>query len=170
VSRELEAIDPGVGSAIHPNDRQRIVRALEVYRMTGKPLSAWQRAHGFGERPFETLRIGLRRERHELYDLINRRSEAMIAAGLLDEVRGVVTQGYSLDLKPLQSVGYRQMGEVIRGKIGLREALGQMQQETRRLAKRQITWFGGDREICWFHPEKQHEEVFDAAEAFLRQG
>lgn len=168
IYRELESIDPGVGSVIHPNDRQRIVRALEVYRLTGKPLSAWQRAHGFGERPFDALQIGLRRERQELYGLINRRSEAMIAAGLLDEVRAVVAQGFSLELKPLQSVGYRQMGDVIRGLSGLQEAVSQMQQETRRLAKRQITWFGGDPDIRWFHPEAQIKEILDVAEAFLR--
>ena len=168
VYRELETIDPGVSSAIHPNDRQRIVRALEVYRLTGMPLSHWQRAHGFGERPFETLQIGLRRERQDLYDLINRRSSAMIAAGLLDEVRDVVAKGFALELKSLQSVGYRQMGHVIRGEIGLDEALAQMQQETRRLAKRQITWFGGDAEIRWFHPERQRKEILDAATAFLR--
>lgn len=168
VYRELELIDPSVGSAIHRNDRQRIVRALEVYRLTGKPLSEWQRAHGFGERPFEALQIGLRRERQELYDMINRRSEAMIAAGLLDEVRDLSREGFSLDLKPLQSVGYRQMGEVLRGMIGLHEALERMQQETRRLAKRQITWFGGDPEIRWFHPEKQNKEILHAADTFLR--
>ena len=167
VYRKLEAIDPSVSASIHPNDRQRIVRALEVYRLTGSPLSHWQRAHGFAERPFETLQIGLRREREELYELINRRSEAMIAAGLLEEVQSLIRLGFSLNLRPLQSVGYRQMAQVIRGESGLEEALVQMQQETRRLAKRQVTWFGGDHEICWFHP-RQKQEILDAVKAFLQ--
>ena len=76
-------------------------------------ISAWQKEHAFQEEPFEVLKIGLLRERAELYDLINRRSEQMLEAGLLDEVRGLISRGYSLDLKPLRSVGYRQMGEVI---------------------------------------------------------
>ena len=167
VYQELQKIDPSVGASIHPNDRQRIIRALEVYRLTGKPLSEWQKAHNFSERPYAALQIGLRRERQELYNLINHRSAAMIAAGLLDEVERVVAQGFSLDLKPLQSVGYRQMGMVIRGEIDLEDALAQMQQETRRLAKRQITWFGADQEISWFHPETQKRQLVEAAEEFL---
>ena len=167
VYQELQKIDPSVGASIHPNDRQRIIRALEVYRLTGKPLSEWQKAHNFSERPYAALQIGLRRERQELYNLINHRSAAMIAAGLLDEVERVVAQGFSLDLKPLQSVGYRQMGMVIRGEIDLEDALAQMQQETRRLAKRQISWFGADQAMSWFHPETQKRQLVEAAEEFL---
>lgn len=165
--RRLEQIDPTVGSTIHPNDRQRIVRALEVYQLTGKPLSEWQKAHGFQDNPFTVLKIGLLRDRTELYDLINSRSEEMIRAGLLDEVRGLLGSGFALDLKSLQSVGYRHMGEVIRGKKVLAEALAEMKQETRHLAKRQLTWFRRDGEIRWYHPEIQRAEIFRAAGEFL---
>ena len=167
VYRRLEQIDPTVVSTIHPNDRQRIVRALEVYQITGKPISAWQNQHGFQENPFTLLKIGLNRERPELYDLINRRSDEMIRGGLLDEVRGLVEQGYRLDLKPLQSVGYRQMGAVLQEKIPLADALEEMKQETRHLAKRQLTWFRRDEAILWFHPERQKQEILQAAENFL---
>jgi len=163
----LIAIDPGANTKIHPNDRQRIIRALEVYQSTGRPLSEWQNEHRFQEEAFQVLKIGLARARAELYDLINRRSESMIRAGLLDEVRGLMERGYELDLKPLRSVGYRQMGEVIEGIKGLPEAMAEMKQETRRLAKRQLTWFRSDAEIRWFHPEKQEREIAELIEAFL---
>ena len=163
----LIAIDPGANTKIHPNDRQRIIRALEVYQSTGRPLSEWQNEHRFQEEAFQVLKIGLARARAELYDLISRRSESMIRAGLLDEVRGLMERGYELDLKPLRSVGYRQMGEVIEGIKGLPEAMAEMKQETRRLAKRQLTWFRSDPEIRWFHPEKQEQEIGELVQAFL---
>jgi tRNA dimethylallyltransferase len=163
----LIATDPGANTKIHPNDRQRIIRALEVYQRTGRPLSEWQNEHRFQEEAFQVLKIGLARARAELYDLINRRSESMIRAGLLDEVRGLMERGYELDLKPLRSVGYRQMGEVIEGIKGLPEAMAEMKQETRRLAKRQLTWFRSDPEIRWFHPEKQEREIGELVQAFL---
>jgi len=163
----LIAIDPGANTKIHPNDRQRIIRGLEVYQSTGRPLSEWQNEHRFQEEAFQVLKIGLARSRAELYDLINRRSESMIRAGLLGEVRGLMERGYELDLKPLRSVGYRQMGEVIEGIKGLPEAMAEMKQETRRLAKRQLTWFRSDPEIRWFHPEKQEREIGELVQAFL---
>ena len=163
----LIAVDPNANTKIHPNDRQRVIRALEVYQNTGRPLSTWQNEHRFHEQPFEVLKVGLLRDRAELYDLINQRTESMIRAGLLDEVRGLIARGYGLDLKPLRSVGYRQMGEVIEGTKKLPKALEEMKQETRRLAKRQLTWFRSDPEIRWFHPEKQEREIAELIEAFL---
>ena len=165
---QLVAIDQSVSATIHPNDRQRIIRALEVYQITGKPLSAWQREHAFQEEPYEVLKIGLLRERADLYEQINRRSERMIEDGLLEEVRGLLARGFGLDLKPLRSVGYRQMGAVIRGELDLSEAAVEMKQETRHLAKRQVTWFRRDSEILWYHPEKQKEEIFQVVSDFLR--
>ena len=164
--REILGIDPSVASTIHPNDRLRTIRALEVYQMTGKRLSEWQTEHAFHEQPFDVLKIGLNRERGELYDLINRRSERMVEAGFLDEVRGLVTKGYSLSLKPLLSVGYRQMGEVLQGQQELPDALAEMKRETRHLAKRQLTWFRGDREVRWFDPQ-QRSEIIEAAKKFF---
>ena len=157
VYERLAEIDPTVTSTIHPNDRLRTIRALEVYQLTGKPISQWQKEHRFQEQPFEALKIGLNCERAELYDRINRRSTDMIAAGFIDEVRKLVARGYSLDLKPLRSVGYAQMAKVVRGILTIDAALEEMKQETRRLAKRQLTWFRGDSEIRWFHPTQVSE-------------
>mgnify|MGYP001427323452 CR=1 FL=1 len=164
--QRLAAIDPTVISSIHPNDRSRTVRALEVYQLTGKPISQWQKEHRFQEDSFDVLKLGLNLERSELYERINRRSAAMIQAGFLEEVRGLVAHGYSLDLKPLGSVGYAQMGKVIRGVLTIDAALEEMKQETRHLAKRQLTWFRGDKEVCWFHP-KQVSEILKTVQEFL---
>ena len=163
----LTEVDPAARSRIHPNDRQRIIRALEVYQLTGKPMSQWQQEHGFGDEPFDTLKIGLQRERAELYDLINRRCDRMIAEGLLDEVRELAAKGYSLDLKPLQSVGYRQMGLVLQGMLIIDKAVEEMKQETRHLAKRQLTWFRRDHEIRWLHPENHRQEIIESVQRFF---
>ena len=166
VYRRLAEIDPTVTSTIHPNDRSRTVRALEVYQLTGKPISQWQNEHRFQEDSFAVLKVGLTLDRAELYERINRRSAAMIQAGLLDEVRSLVARGYSLDLKPLGSVGYAQMGKVIRGALAIDAALEEMQQQTRHLAKRQLTWFRGDKDVRWFHP-KQISEILEISKEFL---
>jgi tRNA dimethylallyltransferase len=165
--QRLIAIDPKVVSSIHPHDRQRIIRALEVFELTGRPLSVWQNEHSFREEPFEVVKVGLMRDRAELYERINRRTEQMIQNGLLEEVRGLVTRGFGLDLKPLRSVGYRQMGAVIRDEIELPDAAEEIKQETRRLAKRQLTWFRRDGEIRWYHPQAEKQEIFQAAAEFL---
>jgi tRNA dimethylallyltransferase len=165
--RRMTEVDPAAHSRIHPNDRQRIIRALEVYQLTGKPMSQWQQEHGFGDEPFDTLKIGLQRERAELYDLINRRCDRMIEQGLLDEVRELMAKGYSLDLKPLQSVGYRQMGLVLQGMLETDKAVEEMKQETRHLAKRQLTWFRRDHEIRWFHPENHRQEIIESVQRFF---
>jgi tRNA dimethylallyltransferase len=168
--RRLAAIDPAVTSTIHPHDRQRIIRALEVFALTGRPLGAWQKAHRFEEEPFDLVKIGLVRERAELYDRINRRSDRMIDQGLLEEVRELVSRGFGLGLKSLRSVGYRQIGAVISGQLALPQAVEAMKQETRRLAKRQLTWFRHERDIRWHHPERERREILETVAEFLRWG
>ena len=166
----LERVDPEATTWIHPNDRQRIIRALEVFTVTEKPISRWQKEHGFKESAFETLKIGLNREREELYALIERRCDEMIAQGLVEEVKGLVERGCRLDLKSLQSVGYRQIGLYLSGVMDLQEAVLGMKRETRHLAKRQLTWFRSDQEIRWFHPEKEREEILKACREFFAAG
>jgi tRNA dimethylallyltransferase len=163
----LERVDPSATSWIHPNDRQRTIRALEVYQLTGRPMSEWQRQHGFNEGPFETLKIGLYRDRAELYALIDERCDRMIEDGLLDEVKALCAKGYSLDLKPLRGVGYKHVGLFLKGEMGLEEAVFLMKRDTRRLAKRQLTWFRSDKEIRWFHPELERAKITGIVEAFL---
>ncbi len=149
----LRRVDPEAAARIHPRDRTRIVRALEVFHGTGKPLSRWQREHGFGDRPFEVLGIGLERPRPELYERLDGRCERMMAEGLLDEVAGLLDRGYAPGLRSMQGVGYRQAVECLMGGLSLPEALSSMQQATRRLAKRQLTWFRAQPDLQWLRPE-----------------
>jgi tRNA dimethylallyltransferase len=167
--QRLQRVDPAATSWIHLNDRQRIIRALEVYELTGKPMSEWQKEHAFRETPFETLKIGLNRERGELYERINQRCDQMIEAGLVDEVKRLLEKGYGLDLKPLRSLGYKHMGLFLMGQMNLEEALCLMKRDTRRLAKRQLTWFRGDDEIRWFHPDLERAAISRLADEFLHQ-
>ncbi len=167
--RRLEQVDPKSAARIHPHDRQRISRALEVYDATGRKISEWQSEHGFNDSLFDVLKIGLDRPRSLLYDRIDRRCESMIAAGLLDEVKKLVGMGYGLDLKPMQSVGYRHLGLVLRHRMSLDNAVHLMKRDTRRLAKRQLTWFRSDREIRWFDPESQRGKIEDAVRKFLER-
>ncbi len=164
--RRLEAVDAQAWSRIHPNDRQRIVRALEIFELTGRPISEWQKEHAFGESTFDSIKIGLRRERAELYDRINQRCDRMVAAGLKQEVEALLEKGYGFDLKPLQAIGYRHIGLLTRGEASAGEALELMKRDTRRLAKQQLTWFRSDHEIQWFHPDDS-KPVQLAVEGFL---
>jgi tRNA dimethylallyltransferase len=165
--QRLREVDPQSAASIHPNDRHRIMRALEVLELTGKELSRWQSEHGFKESAYETLKIGLDRKREELYALINRRCEEMFALGLIDEVRALAAQGYGLDLKPLQSIGYRHAGLYLRGAKSRDEALELMKRDTRKLAKRQLTWFRADKEIRWLHPEKDRDKIVKTVASFF---
>ena len=164
----LRQVDPEAVFSIHPNDRHRIIRALEVFELTGKRISEWQKEHGFKESQFELLKIGLNREREELYTIINRRCEGMVAKGLVEEVRRLMEKGYSPDLHPMQSVGYRHMGLYLSGAMSLENALSLMQRDTRHLAKRQLTWFRSDNEILWFHPEREKDKIPATVKQFLQ--
>ena len=164
---QLSRVDARATSRIHPNDRHRIIRALEVFEMTGKGISQWQMEHTPSESPLETLKIGLDRAREELYDLINRRCDEMIANGFVEEVQSLLKSGYGLDLPALNSVGYRHVGLHLKGELSIDEAASLMKRDSRRLAKRQLTWFRADREIRWFHPEKEREKVLEMARQFL---
>jgi tRNA dimethylallyltransferase len=152
---ELRELDPAYAVRVHPNDRIRIIRALEVIHQTKKPMSRLIQEHRFRDRPFHSLMIGLQREREELYHRINERCLAMIAGGLMTETEGLLKRGYSADLKPMQAIGYRHMVSVLEGALTLDEATRRLQIETRHYAKRQLTWFRAEQEMSWFRPEDQ---------------
>jgi len=149
---ELSRVDPAAARRLHPHDRQRILRALEVFRLTGRPLSARQSSHGFSRSPYRTVKVCLHRDRQELYERIDRRVERMMEAGFVAEVRRLLAVGYGPGLKPMQSLGYRQIVSFLRGECSLDSAVSRIQRDTRRYAKRQLTWFRGDLEFRWFHP------------------
>ncbi len=153
----LCACDPEASRRIHPNDAYRIVRALEVYLLTGRPISSCQQAHGFSDIPYDALKIGLHMEREALYERIERRVEKMIRQGLLEEVRNLLEMGYTEDLRPMQAIGYRHMVDYIRGRISWEESVELMKRDTRRYAKRQLVWFRKDKELVWAGPDACNE-------------
>ncbi len=165
---ELHRVDPFSAARIHPNDRQRILRALEVFRSTGVPLSHWQKAHGFRRALYPTIKLALFRDRHDLYDRIDRRVLHMVDQGLVGEVESLLRRGYPCTLKPMQSLGYRHMCQYLAGTMTLEEAVRTMQRDTRRYAKRQMTWFKGDQEFQWFHAESRREIVKAVLSALKR--
>lgn len=152
--RQLAKIDSAAARRIHPNDTYRIVRALEVFALTGEPLTKFQQRHGFVQPRFNALEIGLSWPRQQLYDRINRRVDAMMAQGFLDEVRKLLANGYSGDLKSMQSLGYRHLTAVIDGNQNLADAVATLKRDHRRYAKRQLTWFGARQTIHWFTPDQ----------------
>lgn len=155
---ELSRVDPDAASRIHPNDRQRIHRALEVFHLTGVPISSYQKTHRFEETVLPAVKVFVFRERDELYARINNRVDEMIAQGFVEEVRRLLNMGYGPDLKPMQSLGYRQISLYLLGGLSMEEAIHQMKRETRRYAKRQLTWFRGDPEFRWF-PVRDFESI-----------
>jgi tRNA dimethylallyltransferase len=148
----LAQVDPDTAARLHPNDAFRVVRALEVYHVTGRPLSAHHRDHGFADRPFDVLKIGLTMDRPALYRRLDQRVQAMIAAGLLDEVKGLLDAGYKPQLKSMQSIGYRHMAAFVQGTLPWDDAVAAFKRDTRRYAKRQMTWFRTDTQVCWYDP------------------
>ena len=155
--QELREVDPDAGERIHPHDRQRIMRALEVYRLTGVPLSLRQAQHRFNERIYRSVKIFLYRERNVLYERINRRVLQMMDQGLLEEVQGLLARGFRAELKPMQSLGYKQMAAHLLGIYSRDFAISEIQRATRQYAKRQLTWFRGDPEFRCFHPDSRNE-------------
>lgn len=167
IYKRLSECDPGSAERIHPNDTYRIIRALEIYETTEKAISKYHREHKFADSPFKVLKIGLQINREALYDRINRRVDAMVDAKFVDEVKGLLEKGYSTDLKSMQAIGYRHMIDFIEGRISWDEALRTLKRDTRRYAKRQLTWFRADPEIEWIEPE-QVKDIHGLIKSFLR--
>lgn len=164
---QLTKCDPKAAEKIHPNDGFRIVRALEVFFTTGVPISQCRQAHDFKSDRYQSLIFGLHMDRKLLYDRINQRVDIMMSKGLLDEVKHLVAQGYSLELKSMQSIGYRHMGMYIKGEVGLEEAVRLLKRDTRRYAKRQFTWFKKEKDLIWIDTENI-EKAIETAKDFLR--
>jgi tRNA dimethylallyltransferase len=145
--RELQAVDPAAGERINPSNIRRIIRALEIYYATGQPPSQLQRKEKPG---FSILVIGLTQERSELYRRIDERADKMIQRGLVEEVEELLKTGYSPSLPSMSGIGYKQIGQFLRGEMTLPEAVDKMKYETHRLARHQYAWFHlSDSRIRW---------------------
>jgi tRNA dimethylallyltransferase len=145
---ELERIDPVTAQSIDPTKSRRVIRALEVYHITGRPISEHHREHKFAI-PFRPYFFGLDWDRKTLYARINVRCDEMISKGLLDEVEQLERMGYSHKLNALNTVGYREAFAYRRGEMGYTDMIRLFKQNSRRYAKRQLTWFRADARILW---------------------
>jgi tRNA dimethylallyltransferase len=164
--RELAEVDPGSAERIHPNDSQRLLRALEIYYSTGIPWSRHLVKQKKKKSPYQALKIGLTRPRKELYARIDRRVRLMAEQGLLAEVQKLLAMGYDRKLKALQSIGYRHMLNYLDGRWTWEQALKLMARDTRHYAKRQYTWFNSDAEIIW-HDVREKDNIFATIEKYF---
>lgn len=164
--RELLSVDPDAAARIGPRDYVRIERALEVNHVTGRPISEHQRLHGFSDERFRALKIGLQTDREALGESIGARVDRMVDRGLVEEVRGIREMGYGTDLKPMKAIGYKQINEFLDGRLGFAEAVEVMKRDTRRFAKRQLTWLRSEWGIRWFDPAGQRESMLKECREF----
>lgn len=145
----LKRLDPAAAAKIHPRDRRRIIRALEVFTLEGRPISGQVERTRKRESPYRLLLFGLTLPRPLLYRLIEERVEAMLAQGFIEEVEQLLRRGYPRSSPGLQILGYRQIAAFIAGEMERKEAVAEIKKQTRRLAKRQLTWFRREPDITW---------------------
>ncbi len=159
----LRKADPAAAERIHAHDRRRVVRALEVCLLTGHPVALERGSAG----AYDLLPVGLEIERPALYRRIDARVEAMIDAGWLREVRELLEAGYGPELYAMQALGYRELISHLRGEVALGEAVALIQRNTRRYAKRQLTWFRRDSRIRWI-PAGEDRDIKDVVADIVR--
>jgi tRNA dimethylallyltransferase len=164
--RRLASLDPDAAARVHPHDARRVIRALELCLLGGRPASEARRRHGFADRPYRALQLVLDPGRDELDRRIDARCARMLEAGLLQEVRRLREMGYGPELRPLQSIGYRHLHPVVDGLDTLANALDAMRRDTRRFARRQRTWWRAVPEAIWMRPEDE-DGIAKAVESFL---
>ncbi|HSQ50378.1 MAG TPA: tRNA (adenosine(37)-N6)-dimethylallyltransferase MiaA [Nitrospiraceae bacterium] len=169
----LVEVDPVAASRLHPRDESKVLRALEVYQLSGRRMSEFQQEHGFAERPFSTLMIGLNRDRDALYRRIEERIDWQLAHGLIEETKQLLDQGYQRDSAAMKGLGYRQVAEHLAGVCDSAEMVRRFKRDTRRFSKRQMTWFRKEPGIQWLTIEEsesvQHTtaRVIGQADRFL---
>jgi tRNA dimethylallyltransferase len=165
---QLREVDAAGADRIGVNDRYRIIRALEVFELTGEPISAHQGRHRFaGPGGYDALTIGIGIDREKLYATIDGRFDAMIAAGFVDEVRALMAAGYAPEKPPLSTIGYKQVVAHLRNEMTLADAISLAKRDSRRLAKRQLTWFRREPEIVWLDPERAAQDALALFEKFF---
>lgn len=167
---ELRRVDPETAGRCHPNNLVRIIRALEVWQVSGSPFSSFHQQHGFSDAPYDALTLCLDLAREELYRRIDHRVELMLSAGLVDEVRGLLQAGLPDDVKPLQAIGYKEVLAHLRGELTLEAMLELIKRNTRHLAKRQLTWFRREPDLQWVAYPQNSATIAAFVAMFLREG
>jgi len=153
--QKLSEVDPDYYAIVDLNNPKRMLHAVEVHQMTGKPISSFRR-NTIKERPFKIIKIGINQDREKLYDRINRRVDRMMEAGLLEEVKSVYEYR---NLNSLNTVGYKELFPYLEGEYSLEEAVDLIKRSSRKYARKQLTWFRRDAEINWFEPEQVQEII-----------
>jgi tRNA dimethylallyltransferase len=166
---ELRQVDPETALLLHPNNQIRIVRALEVYHTTGRPISSFHAAHGFSDSPYDALQFCLDLPRPVIYQRIEARVDAMYAAGLVSEVELLLKQGVSPVCKPLQAIGYKEVVAHLEGQFGVDEMLRLIKRNTRHFAKRQLTWFRRESEMQWVVYPENSATIHSATATFFAE-
>ncbi|MFD1018273.1 tRNA (adenosine(37)-N6)-dimethylallyltransferase MiaA [Thalassobacillus hwangdonensis] len=158
VYRQLQEIDPEQAEKIHPNNSRRVVRALEVYRTTGKTMSELK-AEQESESPYHPILIGLEMDREQLYERINHRVDLMMVEGLREEVQKLIAAGYG-DAQSMKAIGYKEFLPYFNGESDLEETLDLLKRNSRRYAKRQLTYFRNKMDVQWYtiDPAEYHEK------------
>ncbi|PFO05789.1 tRNA (adenosine(37)-N6)-dimethylallyltransferase MiaA [Bacillus sp. AFS076308] len=146
--KELQAVDPESAAQIHPNNVRRVIRALEIFHLTGKTMQEYQRKQQ-PDLMYETALVGLTMDREKLYERINLRVDIMVKQGLLDEVKSLYNQGLR-DCQSIQAIGYKEIYDYLDEKVTWDDAVEQLKQNSRRYAKRQLTWFRNKMDVKWF--------------------
>jgi tRNA dimethylallyltransferase len=144
----LRQIDPVTADRLHPNDVKRVMRAIEIFHLTGTTMAEYQKRAK--QSPYQLCLIGLTMEREKLYEGINHRVEIMLAQGLVDEVKRLLNMGFSRKLVSMQAIGYKEMIEYIEGRLSYEEAVELLKKNSRNFAKRQLTWFRSMPDLHWF--------------------
>ena len=152
---ELKRLDPEYYEIVDRQNPRRVVHALEICVMTGKTYTSF-RKRSKKERPFRIIKIGLDRPREELYNRINARVDKMMSDGLLDEVKALYPEK---ELNALNTVGYKELFDYLDGRWPLKEAVERIKGNTRRYARKQLTWYKKDEQIRWFHPDDKHSII-----------
>ncbi|MEE1350652.1 MAG: tRNA (adenosine(37)-N6)-dimethylallyltransferase MiaA [Clostridia bacterium] len=155
----LAEFDPVSAKRLHPNNVKRIIRAIEFYKVSGVPISEHQERTKLKESRYNATMFLINHNREVLYDRINRRVDIMISDGLVDEVRSIMNMGYSRDLNSMQGIGYKEMIAYLEGEISLADAIDMIKQNSRRYAKRQLTWFRRDGRINMLSPDDAVNEA-----------
>ncbi len=163
---ELMRVDPETAVRLHQNDESKVMRALEVHRLSGRPLSTFHAEHGFHETPFSALLIGLTRTKETLYRRIEERIDWQLTHGMVEETRLLLGQGYGRGLGSMKGLGYRQIGAYLANECDYAEMVRRFKQDTRRFAKRQMTWFRSETGVVWLAVE-DHEPYERTAERVI---
>jgi tRNA dimethylallyltransferase len=163
----VKKVDPNYGLRVSFRDKRRMVRAMEVFQLTGFSMSEWSLRHGFKNPRYKAIKIGLTRSREELFGRINQRVEEMLTKGWIDEVRSILSMGFDEHLRPFTSIGYREILGYLHGSITHEDMVKDIKKFTRHYAKRQFTWFSREEDILWYEYPEERDTIKQRVNDFL---